>query len=236
MFLATAAELAADDVTLAGAEGRHAAAVRRLRRGEPLVLTDGAGLRASAEVLEVRRDALRVRVLARERVPAPVPRLVVVQALAKAGRDLDAVAAMTEAGVDEVVPWAAARSLARWGPRSGERWALTAREAAKQARRVWLPTVAEPAQTPSVAARLRTAALAVVLHEAAGEPLARLAVPAYGDLVVVVGPEGGIDAGELDAFTAAGARPVRLGPTVLRTSTAGVAALAVLSAATGRWG
>ncbi len=109
------------------------------------------------------------------------------------------------------------------------RWRSTAREAAKQSRRTWHPEVAELADTDDVVGLLREAALAVVLHEEAGEALAALEVPATGQLVVVVGPEGGLTDGEIAAFVEAGARSVRLGDEVLRTSTAGLAAVSALA-------
>jgi 16S rRNA (uracil1498-N3)-methyltransferase len=166
--------------------------------------------------------------------PAPDLRFVVVQALAKGGRDTDAIEAMTEVGVDEVVGWTASRAIGRWTERTTDKWRATVREAAKQSRRSWVPVVSGPASTGDVAERLRSAAVAVVLHESATDPLAALDLPASGDVVLVVGPEGGIAPDELEAFRAAGAAACRLGDTVLRTSTAGVAALSVLSAAT-RW-
>jgi 16S rRNA (uracil1498-N3)-methyltransferase len=162
---------------------------------------------------------------------------VLVQALAKGDRGELAVELAVELGVDEVVPWSAARSVTRWdgarGERSRDRWRSVARAAAKQSRRAWVPTVAPLASTRQVAARLSAGSL--VLHEAADTPLATVALPAGGDLVLVVGPEGGLDDAELAAFAAAGAVPVRLGPEVVRTSTAGAAALAALSLRTGRW-
>ncbi|HEY0358434.1 MAG TPA: 16S rRNA (uracil(1498)-N(3))-methyltransferase [Mycobacteriales bacterium] len=225
---------------LGGPEGRHAAAVRRMRAGERLLLADGAGGLAAATVVAAGRDTVDLDVAAATRERAPEPRLVVVQALPKGDRGELAVQVMTEAGVDEIVPWQASRCVTRWqgdrGRRSWQRWQSVAREAAKQARRSWVPVLAEPATTPQVAARLTGAAAAYVLHEEAAEPLATLAPPSAGEIVLVVGPEGGVAPEELAAFTAAGARAVRLGPTVLRTSTAGVAALAVVNAATGRWG
>ena len=150
-----------------------------------------------------------------------------------------AVEMLTEVGADVIVPWAASRSVAVWrgerAARSLAKWRRTAREAAKQSRRAWFPSVAELAQTSDVVRLLRDAALAVVLHEAGTQPLANLQVPAEGDVVVVVGPEGGISDEELEAFAAVGAEPVRLGRTVLRTSTAGVAAAAALLSRTSRW-
>ncbi|MGN9775288.1 16S rRNA (uracil(1498)-N(3))-methyltransferase [Micromonospora sp. H33] len=231
----------ADRMTLDGPEGRHAATVQRLRPGERLLLADGRGGTAAAVVITVGKDTLDVEITSRGYVDAPVPRLVVVQGIAKGDRGELAVQAMTEVGVDEIVPWAAERSIVLWrgdrGVRAREKWVTTAREAAKQARRPWLPVVAgsPDESTTQVARRLAGAAAAFVLHEAAEERLTTVALPAAGEIVLVVGPEGGIADRELDAFAEAGARPVRLGSSVLRTSTAGVAALSVLSVRLGRW-
>lgn len=222
---------------LDGPEGRHAATVRRVRVGEVLLVGNGAGSVAETVVASVGAGEVHLDVVRRRDEPAPQPRLVVVQALAKGDRGEAAVEGMTEVGVDEIVPWAAERSVVQWrgdrGERALERWRSTAREAAKQSRRAWLPTVAPPVTTAAVAARLAVAGLAVVLHEDAATPLAGVAVPAAGEVVVVVGPEGGIGAEEMAVLGAAHAR--RLGPTVLRTSTAGVAAAALLLAGCGRW-
>ncbi|MEU8341768.1 16S rRNA (uracil1498-N3)-methyltransferase [Actinomadura meyerae] len=239
VFLAGADALERGTVVLDGPEGRHAAAVRRLRPGERVDLTDGAGLLAECVVTAADRASLTLDVLARHREPPPAPRIVVVQALPKGDRGELAVETMTEAGVDAIVPWAAERCVTRWRPERRDkalgRWRATAREAAKQARRTRLPEVPDLASTEDVAARIADASLALVLHEEAGAPLSGVEPPAAGDIVLVVGPEGGITEGELERFAAAGGRAVRLGPTVLRTSTAGVAAGSVLLAATGRW-
>ncbi|MCW2920034.1 MAG: Ribosomal small subunit methyltransferase [Actinomycetia bacterium] len=240
VFLAEPERLAVDRVVLDGPEGRHAATVRRLRVGERVDLTDGAGLLAECVVAVVAgRDVLELDVLTRRRSPAPDPRIVVVQALPKGDRGELAVETMTEVGVDEIVPWAASRCVTQWRPDRRDKalgkWRGAAREAAKQARRAWLPEVTELATTGEVASRIATAARAVILHEEAQEPLSGLVLPEKGDIVVIVGPEGGIAEEEIQRFAAAGAVPALLGPTVLRTSTAGVAAAAVLLAATGRW-
>jgi 16S rRNA (uracil1498-N3)-methyltransferase len=227
--------------TLDGPEGHHAANVQRLRVGERLILADGRGGTAAAEVSGIGKGAVRVTVTGRSHVEAADPRLVVVQGIAKGDRGELAVQAMTEAGVDEIVPWAAARSVAQWrgdrGHKARDKWASTAREAAKQARRAWLPVVSgDPdCSTKQVAARLAGAVAAFVLYEEATERLTRVPLPPAGEIVLVVGPEGGIGDAEMDAFRAAGATPVKLGDPVLRTSTAGVAALAVLSARLERW-
>jgi 16S rRNA (uracil1498-N3)-methyltransferase len=180
---------------------------------------------------------LTLRVTARRTAPEPDPRLVVVQALPKGDRADLAVELLTELGVDEIVPWSASRSVAQWsgerGTRALAKWRRTAAEAAKQSRRARVPVVAELATTGRVAARVADAAAGLVLHEAADEALTALALPDHGEVIVIVGPEGGVSADELAAFGAA--RAVRLGEPVLRTSTAGAAAVAVLSARLGRW-
>jgi 16S rRNA (uracil1498-N3)-methyltransferase len=227
--------------TLDGPEGHHAATVQRLRVGESLILADGRGGSATAQVTAVGKGTVDLAITGRAAVAAADPRLVVVQGIAKGDRGELAVQAMTEIGVDEIVPWAAARSVVQWrgdrGFKARDKWASTAREAAKQARRAWLPVMAgDPdCSTKQVAARLGAAAAAFVLHEEATARLSTAELPAAGEIVLVVGPEGGVADAELEAFVAAGAAPVRLGREVLRTSTAGVAALAVLSARLDRW-
>lgn len=227
-----------DEVRVDGDEGRHAVVVRRLRVGEELLLADGAGTVATASVTSLEKSALVASVLDVDVVGTPSPHVTVVQAIPKGDRADLAVEALTEVGVDRIVPWAAARCVAVWrgdrAEKSLARWRSTAREAAKQARRAWLPDVTSLASTDEVAALLRVADLGVVLHESASAPLSTLAVESAASVVLVVGPEGGIAPEELDAFD--GATACRLGPTVLRTSTAGVAAVAALLARTGRWG
>jgi 16S rRNA (uracil1498-N3)-methyltransferase len=229
-----------DAAVLDGPEGRHAATVKRLRVGEGLLLADGRGGLAHAVVTAVGKDALRLEVVDRRSVPAPAPRVLLAQALVKGDRGELAVELATEAGVDAVLPWRAARCVARWdaGPRGDKalaRWRTTAREAAKQARRAWVPEVDEPVTTAALARRVAEVSAALVLHEAATDGLATVDLPADGDLLLAVGPEGGIADDELDALVAAGARAVRLGPEVLRASTAAAVALGALGVLTSRW-
>lgn len=230
---------AGDVIELDGDEGRHAAVVRRIRTGEHIELTDGSGHVARARVTEVHKAGLTCAVEARMDVPAPAPYLTVVQALPKGDRGELAVEVMTEVGVDTIVPWSARRCITQWrGERGGKalrKWQATAREAAKQSDRAWLPEVDELAGTDAVTARLAAADLALVLHGSADQELAAADIPEHGDIVIVVGPEGGIEDGELRAFTDAGARTVHMGPTVLRTSTAGVVAAGIVLSRTPRW-
>ena len=229
----------ADAVEVTGDEAHHAVAVRRLRVGESVVLTDGAGTRVVGEVTETGKRVFVVTADSVESVPRPEPRLVVVQALPKGDRGELAVEMLTEIGVDRIVPWAASRSVAVWkgerAAKSHARWVATAREAAKQSRRAWLPEVEPLAGTDAVAGLLADADVALVLHEEGAGLLGDLTVPGAGTLAVVVGPEGGLAPEELEVFAAAGAHVVRLGDEVLRTSTAGVAAVAALLAQTPRW-
>ncbi|BDV30713.1 16S rRNA (uracil(1498)-N(3))-methyltransferase [Microbacterium terricola] len=227
-------------IALTGAEAHHAAAVRRVRVGETVTLGDGRGVRLTGECVSVTPREVVVEVVARALDEPLRPRLVLVQALAKGDRDELAIQAATELGADEIVPWQAARSVSRWdaakAAKGRARWQSITREAAKQAHRAWIPEVAELHTTTMLTARAAASRLLVL------EPTADVALSALPlapederDIVLVVGPEGGIDDRELTALAGAGATAVRLGATVLRTSTAGPAALAVISTALGRW-
>jgi 16S rRNA (uracil1498-N3)-methyltransferase len=232
---------AAGPARLDGPEGRHAATVKRLRPGEAVLLSDGRGGLAHAVVDAAGRDTVDLTVTGRADAAPPAPRVLLAQALVKGDRGELAVELATEAGVDGILPWRAARCVARWeeGPRGEKalaRWRATVREAAKQARRPWLPVVEEPVTTAALARRIAAVDLAVVLHEAGTERLVDVPLPQRGDLLLVVGPEGGVTETEIDALVAAGARPVRLGAEVLRASTAAAVALGALGVLTPRWG
>lgn len=229
-----------ETVMLTGTEAHHAAAVRRVRAGEEVTVGDGRGAWLTGRCEAVSPREVIVRVTDRADVPAPRPRIVLAQALAKGDRDELAVQAATELGVDEIVPWQAARSVSRWDAGKAEkgrtRWASIVREAAKQAHRAWIPDVVALESTTLLAAR-GAASRVVVLEPTATRRVTDLALEASDprDLVLIVGPEGGIAPDELDAFERGGATLARLGDSVLRTSTAGPAALAVVSAMMHRW-
>lgn len=228
---------------LTGDEARHAATVRRLRAGEELLLTDGAGAVARCAIAEVRagRDPeILLEVTHRWFEEAPAQRVVVVQALVKGDRGELAVELATEAGADAIVPWRAERSVAKWedGPRGQKalaRWRATVRAAAKQARRAWVPDVAAPVGTGALRELVAGSAATLVLDAGAERGLGELTLPPAGDIVLVVGPEGGITPQEIAELVAAGATPVRLGPSVLRASTAAAVALGALGVVTQRW-
>ncbi|MDX3517545.1 16S rRNA (uracil(1498)-N(3))-methyltransferase [Streptomyces scabiei] len=229
------------EIVLDGPEGRHAVSVKRLKPGEDVVLTDGRGrwLEGVVKAAEGKDRLVVMDVGCLNEEPPAEPRLTVVQALPKGDRGELAVETMTEVGIDAIVPWAAARCITQWrgerGLKALAKWRATAREAGKQSRRTRFPEVADAATSKQVAALLARADFAAVLHESGDETLATAELPTTGEIVLVVGPEGGVSPEELALFGEAGAEAYRLGPSVLRTSTAGTAAGALLLGRTGRW-
>jgi len=226
-----------------GDEGFHAATVRRIRCGEELILGDGAGALARCVVEQTGRDGLRARVLDRWWVAPVRPSVTVVQALPKAERSELAIELATEAGADSFVAWQAQRCVARWeGARADKglrRWRAVARAAATQSRRAHIPSVdgvlSTAALTQRITDELASGGTVLALHEATAEGLTDLALRQAKSVIIVVGPEGGITPDELAALVEAGAVAVRLGPTVLRTSTAAAVALGALGVLTPRW-
>jgi len=243
LFYIDALPEAGELAVVEGDEGFHAATVRRIRRGEELVLGDGAGELARCIVEQAGRDGLQARVLARWRVPPVVPPVTVVQALPKAERSELAIESATEAGADALVAWQAARCVARWdGARADKglrRWRAVARAAAQQSRRAHIPSVEGVLSTAALTQRIgdvvASGGAVLALHESAAGRLTNLSLAQAKSVMLVVGPEGGIAADELAAMTGAGAVAVRLGPTVLRTSTAAAVALGALGVLTPRW-
>jgi len=241
LFYADAIPAVGATATVEGAEGFHAATVRRIRPGETLVLSDGTGTLAECVVEDTGKRRLTARVTARHSAPRPRPPVTVVQAIPKAERSELAVELATEAGADEFIAWQADRCVARWeGERAAKglrRWRAVARSAARQSRRAWIPEVGGPLSTDELCGylRARPGALALLLHESAQSPLAEVPLARADSVAVIIGPEGGIADAEVTALTAAGAVPVRLGPTVLRTSTAAAVALGALGVLTARW-
>ncbi len=234
-----AGELAVVD----GDEGFHASNVRRIRAGEHIDLSDGRGTLAHCVVEDTAKGRLSARVTERIAIAAPRPTVTVVQALPKSDRSELAVELATEAGADRFVAWQATRCVARWeGPKVDKglrRWEAVVRSAARQSRRPYIPgvegVVSSAALTRQVTDAVAAGAVVLALHESATEPLAELPLAQADSLTLIVGPEGGIADEEIAALIGAGAKAVRLGPTVLRTSTAAAVALGAIGALTGRW-
>jgi len=226
-------------VSVTGAEARHAVTVSRIRVGERLLVGNGAGLIVHGTIVTADPAEFTLLVETATEAEAPAPRIRLVQALAKGDRDEMAVQAATELGIDGVIPWAASRSVSRWeGPKIAkghERWSSIVREASKQSIRAWLPEVGAVRTTKQLVGLAGTTRM-LLLEPTADVRLTQISAPDDDrDILLVVGPEGGIAPAELDALQGAGATTVRLGDTVLRTSTAGPAALAILNATLGRW-
>ena len=226
-------------IELTGDEGRHAVSVKRTSVGEQIELVDGHGTRAVITVTGVSgKDRLTGVVDCAANEPASRPTVTVIQALPKAARSELTVDLLTQAGADVIVPWQAGRSVANWGKKQDKglaKWRAAARAAAKQSRRSRIPEITPVADQAAVAALIQAAPLALMLHEDATGKITDQPVAQVDSVVLIIGPEGGISPAELDAFTTAGAHPVRLGPEVLRTASAGMVALAALGAVTDRW-
>jgi 16S rRNA (uracil1498-N3)-methyltransferase len=229
-----------DEIAVNGPEARHAVTVNRLAVGESVTVGNGAGTVAHGTVIAAAPGEFRFLVESMDAPFRPTPAIWLAQALAKGDRDELAIQAATELGMDGVIPWAAARSVSRWEgakvAKGQNRWAAIVREATKQSARAWIPEVGPLTSTKQLAS-LATTARILVLDPLAAQSLATLRIDAdeERDVVVVVGPEGGITPNELETLASAGAVGVTLGNGILRTSTAGPAAIAVLSAKLGRW-
>jgi 16S rRNA (uracil1498-N3)-methyltransferase len=224
-------------VSVTGPEARHAVSVSRLATGDHITVGNGAGLVVGGRVLSAEPAEFVLEVEAVDRAEPVSPAIWLAQALAKGDRDEYAVQQATELGVDGVIPWSAQRSIVKWEgtkvAKGRQRWSAIVREATKQSVRPWIPEVGDLAST-AVLAALAGQTRMLVLDPTAEESLSSIE-PDGRDLVLVVGPEGGIAPAELSRLTAAGASLWNLGRTVLRTSTAGPAAIAVLNTRLGRW-
>jgi len=226
-------------LSLTGAEAKHAVSVRRMRVGEGIQVSDGRGNRVIGVVSAIESNHLSFTVSESHFEPAPEPSLTLVQALAKGDRDELAIQAATELGVEGVVPWQAERSVSRWdGPKVAkgvERWQTIVAEAAKQALRARTPLVSQPITTKQLVTLISSHSMVLVLDPTASVAISEVQLPSEGSVAIVVGPEGGISDAELAALEGAGAMRVRLGTEILRTSTAGMAAISVLQSRLNRW-
>ena len=229
--------IAGNAFRLDGDEGRHAAVVRRITVGEVVDLCDGQGSRATGSVTSVGKDWLEIQVDVVTLEPRPELTITAVQALAKGDRAELAVEMLTEVGVDSIIPWRAEHSVVKWdnAEKALDKWRRTVREATKQARRAYVPEVAQLHTTDQILERIAVADLTVILHESATSALAQVAIPESGNVLIVIGPEGGISPRELEVFAGAGAQVVRMGSSVMRTSTAGAVAAGVILSHTSAW-
>ena len=226
----------------------HAVRVRRMGAGEELELIDGTGVRLRGTIQEGTSESVTLSVTEVTEEPQQRPRLVLVQALAKNDRDIQAIEAATEVGVDAVIPWAAQRSIAGWPAKKAHKmaakWSNVLTAATLQARRARVPELGELIRGTAVTQLVTPTSRVIVLDETESTGLTE-AVNDLGQgnteqgntdqIVVIVGPEGGITPAEINALVSAGARTAVLGPTILRASTAGPVALAIVQTLLGRW-
>jgi 16S rRNA (uracil1498-N3)-methyltransferase len=237
VFFVEPANLVIGTCVVDGDEGRHAATVKRIRVGEAVDLCDGDGRRATGQVTAVTKNSIDVRVEDISTDSESTLKIIAVQALAKGDRAELAIEIATEVGADEIIPWKAEHCIAKWDD-SGKtlsKWQRIAREASKQSRRSRIPEIHTAQTTAQLLEQLTPCDAVYVLHESATQSLASAQIPQRGVVAVVTGPEGGISANEIEQFRDAGFTIVRMGDTVMRTSTAGAIAIGVISAKTSRW-
>jgi 16S rRNA (uracil1498-N3)-methyltransferase len=232
--------IAGETVVLTGDEARHATKAARLRVGERVLLGDGGGTQALAEAIAVAPAEVSLVVVSVEHHPELLPPLWLIQSLAKSGRDEQAIEQATEVGASEIIPLQAGRSVVSWEGEKKEsgraRWQRIVTEATKQAIQPHLPSVREQHTIEDVC-RLSGSIRLLALDHRADESLFDLDLNPSdpSPIAVVVGPEGGLSEQELEALVAAGATRVRMGPGVMRTSSAGPVALALLHQKLGHW-
>lgn len=221
---------------LTGSEAKHAH-VKRIEVGEHIVLTDGAGTTCETKVVAISPQEVRGEVVDTHHHRPPTPRVTIVQAIPKSERAELAVDLAVQGGADAIVPWISHRTIARWPAnkqaKQVAKWQHQAEASAKQARRAWVPHVHTPVTTNQLKDLLAEGDVekqVLVLHEDAATPISKLTFDE--DVWLLVGPEGGIGADELELL---GAQAVSLGPEVLRTASAAFAGLCAIGVLTHRW-
>jgi 16S rRNA (uracil1498-N3)-methyltransferase len=215
-----------------GEDAHHAVRVLRMTAGEIFMLSDGEGAWSEVKVFAVKKKSLEVQVLSSGFQEPLRTSITVVQAIPKGDRAKEAIELLTEAGVDTIIPWTSSRSIGK----GTDKFAITAREASKQSRRLRIPRVVDAASTDQICALIKQSSCTVVFHESAPSALSELKLPlGISDVVIIIGPEGGITDEELARFSDAGAMLSRMGRPVLRSAHAGIAAVSALCAKLGVW-
>lgn len=226
------------DLVIEGDEAHHAGSAARIKVGEKINVTNGKGRIAEVEVLDINKRNIGCRILeVRDETRAKVV-LTVIQALTKGDRARETIELLTEGGAELIIPWQAARSIGQWKDDKDAqgKWRTWAKEATKQSRRTWIPEILDLHTTAQVKRRIQDSDLTIVLHENGAEAFSEILTSAPPrEILLIVGPEGGISDDELASFVSSGARSIRLGKPVFRSAHAGVAALAAIQAAFGIW-
>lgn len=221
--------------SLENEEAHHAIKVLRVTSGERLTFSDGKSHWVSGEITEIGRKSLKIKVDKRGNIQLNKPELIVVQAFTKSERNKEMLELLTVSGVDQIIPWEAERSISKWQNDSAQKWMQTIKEACKQSKRFRLPTLTSPMKVNQIIGVIKEN-FSIVFHESATNKFSNLHIPASVEKIyLVIGPEGGINDGELEEFRAAGSVIVRLGEPVLRSAHAGFAALSALQTKLGIW-
>ena len=221
---------------LTGDEGHHAVAVMRLAVGEQIKIADGEGNWVSGTITEVGKKSLKIDVAQRGVAQSGKPELIVVQAVTKSDRTKEMLELLTVAGADQIIPWQAERCISKWQSDSASKWLVLIKEAAKQARRVKLPVLADEVSTNQLVKLFKTTDKVVVLHEGASTGISQFNLSKDAErIILIVGPEGGISDAEISQLESAGAATARMGELVLRSAHAGFAALSAIQTSIGRW-
>ncbi len=216
----------------ANQDANHAIRVLRTKVGDEFMLSDGNGSWSQVKTIDVKKKSIRVEVISSGYQEALATTITVVQALPKGDRSKEAIELLTEAGVDRIVPWAAARSIGK----ASDKFGITAREASKQSRRLRIPEVTDVATTEQICEAIKLSDLAIAFHESATHKLSdQISSHNVGHLLIIIGPEGGMTDQELATFEAAGAKVALLGRPILRSAHAGIAAVSAISALLKVW-
>lgn len=226
------------DVVIEGDEAHHASAAARIKVGERVHVTNGKGRRAEVEILDINKRNIGARIIHLHDFPRPTTTLTVIQALTKGDRARETIELLTEGGVEKIVPWSASRSIGQWKEEKDalSKWRSWAREATKQSRRSWIPEIVDLASTAQIKEMIEDAELSLVFHESAEQKISEvLHVKPPKELIVIIGPEGGISDDEAALFASAGAQVVSMGTPVFRSAHAGVAALAAIQTGLEIW-
>jgi 16S rRNA (uracil1498-N3)-methyltransferase len=218
-------------------DAQHAIRVLRMGAGEIFMLSDGQGKWSKVKIFAVKKKSLDVEVM-ETGIQDPLGiSFTVVQALPKGDRLKECIEMLTEGGVDTIIPWSAQRSIGK-AEKGVEKLLVTAREASKQSRRLFIPTVTDVASTSKIIELIPENDLVLVFHESAANKLSEILTRKYLEskkVMIIIGPEGGITNEELELFNSAGAKVALMGRPILRSAHAGLAAMSAVNALTKVW-
>ena len=231
-FVANLPTIVGENYVFANEDAQHAIRVLRTKVGDEFMLSDGIGSWSQVTTTTINKKSIQVEVTATGFQEALATTITVVQALPKGDRAKEAIELLTEAGVDRIVPWAAARSIGK----TSNKFSITAREASKQSRRFRIPQVSDVATTSQICEAIKLSDLAIAFHESATHKLSdQISSHNVGHLLIIIGPEGGMTDDELATFEAAGAKIALMGRPILRSAHAGIAAVSAVSALLKVW-